>query len=84
MKIFQKLDKIKKNSTFNPREKIKFILNYIIGKQKNYARLRKMLTIDESMIAFKWRNKMKFLMPNKPTKCGFKIHYLIEANTNYL
>ena len=43
-----------------------------------------MLTIDESMIAFKWRNKMKFLMPNKPTKCGFKIHYLIEANTNYL
>lgn len=73
-----------KNSTFDPREKIKIILNYIIQKSKDYARLGKMLTIDESIVAFKGRNKMKFFMPNKPTKWGFKIHCLVDSNTNYL
>ena len=73
-----------KNSTFEPREKIKIILNYIIQKKKDHARLGKMLAIDESMVAFKERNKMKFFMLNKPTKWGFKIHCLVDANTNYL
>ena len=27
---------------------------------------------------------MKFFMPNKPTKWGFKIHCLVDENTNYL
>ena len=27
---------------------------------------------------------MKFLMPNKPKKWGFKIHCLVDANNNYL
>ena len=71
-------------STFVPREKIKFILGYIIKKSKEYAGLGKTLTIDESMVAFKGRNKIKFFMLYKPIKWGFKMHCLVDSVNSYL
>ena len=44
----------------------------------------KNITIDESLLHFTGRNKMKFYIPMKPHKWGFKIHLLCDSNTNYL
>ena len=42
------------------------------------------ITIDKSILNFTGRNKMKFYIPMKPHKWGFKIHLLCDSNTNYL
>jgi len=41
------------------------------------------LTDDESMIAAKHKSKLKYYMPQKPIKWGFKLHCLSESNTGY-
>ena len=44
----------------------------------------KNIPIDESLLHFTGKNKMKFYIPMKPHKWGFKIHLLCDSNTNYL
>ena len=41
------------------------------------------MTIDETMVAFRGRSTMRFYMPAKPNKWGFKFHSLVESKTSY-
>ena len=36
------------------------------------------------MVFYKGRSKMKFYMPSKPCKYGFKMHCLVDSKTSYL
>ena len=51
---------------------------------KNNYKLGSNITIDESLLHFTGRNNMKFYIPMKPHKWGFKIHLLCDSNTKYL
>ena len=51
---------------------------------QRYYELGEKITIDESLVRFKGRNSMKFYIPMKPHKWGFKMHLLCDADTNYL
>ena len=42
------------------------------------------ITIDESKVFFTGRNNIKFYIPMKPKKCGFKIHCLVDADSGFL
>ena len=68
----------------DPRYKINFYLEKLAENfQKNYE-LGENITIDESLLHFKGRNSMKFYIPMKPHKWGFKIHLLCDADIHYL
>ena len=73
-----------KLSERDPRNKINLLISKTIIQCKKYWCLGNILTIDESMVAFKGRNKMKFFMPHKPIKWGFKIHVLVDAINTYV
>ena len=76
---------IERNNNLNyPREKINAYLKRIIQNSQKYFILGKEITIDESMIKFEGRNNMIFYIPSKPIKWGFKLHCLVDSNSNYL
>ena len=77
-------DDIENDARADPRQKINLYLEKLAQNfQKNYE-LGENLTIDESLVHFKGRNSMKFYIPMKPHKWGFKIHLLCDADTHYL
>ena len=69
--------------------RIPFFVNFVSGEggiqilRSNYI-LGKNITIDESLLHFTGRNKMKFYIPMKPHKWGFKMHLLCDSDTHYL
>ena len=68
----------------DPRHKVKLYLDKLaINFQKHYV-LGRNITIDESLLHFKGRNSMKYYIPMKPYKWGFKIHLLCDSDTSYL
>ena len=73
-----------KLSEVDPRNKINLLISKTIIQCKKYWYLGNILTIDESMVAFKGRNKLKFFTPHKPIKWGFKIHVLVDAINTYV
>ena len=68
----------------DPRHKIKLYLEKIAKNFQKYYELGRNITIDESLLQFKGRNSMKFYIPMKPHKWGFKIHLLCDSDTSYL
>ena len=68
----------------DPRKKVFYYINSIINNSQKYFILSRDLTIDESMLFFRGRCKMRFYMPHKPSKLGFKIHCLVDSKTDYL
>lgn len=68
----------------DPRKKINLFLELLCVNFRKYYTLGNNITIDESLLHFTGRNKMKFYIPMKPYKWGFKIHLLCDSNTNYL
>ena len=74
----QKKNKGRNNYTENyaPRNKVLWYLNHLIEISKN---LVISLTIDETMVFFRGRSRMKFYMSVKPTKWGFKMHSLVVS-----
>jgi len=68
----------------DPRAKFKLYLEKLAQNFQKYYVLGKNITIDESIIQFKGRNNMKFYIPMKPHKWGFKIHLLCDSDTHYL
>ena len=73
------------NSNYDdPRNKVNWFLKYLIRKFQASFHLGYDLTIDESMVFYKGRSKMKFYMPSKPCKYGFKLHCLVDSKTSYL
>ena len=66
---------------------LKLVLKLILDKAQNFQKyyaLGANITIDESLLQFKGRNSMKFYIPMKPHKWGFKIHLLCDSDTHYL
>ena len=51
---------------------------------QKYYELGKNITIDESLLSFNGKNSMKFYIPMKPHKYGFKLHLLCDSDTSYL
>ena len=68
----------------DPRKKVFYYINSIINNSQKYFILSRDITIDESMLFFRGRCKMRFYMPHKPYKWGFKIHCLVDLKTDYL
>jgi len=68
----------------DPRQKVKLYLEKLAQNFQKYYVLGKNITIDESLLKFKGRNSMKFYIPMKPNKWGFKIHLLCDSDTHYL
>lgn len=51
---------------------------------KKVYNLSQKICIDESLLYFRGRNKLKFYLPHKPHKWGFKLHLLCDAENNYV
>ena len=68
----------------DPRHKIKLYLESLTKNFQKYYELGRNITIDESLLHFKGKSSMKFYIPMKPYKYGFKIHLLCDADTHYL
>ena len=68
-----------KNLCDYPRKKIQnFLKSLVLNFQKNYI-LSLEITIDESLIHFTGKNKIKFYLPMKSHKYDFKIHLLFDS-----
>ena len=72
------------NIKINPRHKVNLYLDKLAKNFQKYYDLGNNVTIDESLFLFKGRNSMKFYIPMKPHKWGFKIHLLCDSDTHYL
>jgi hypothetical protein len=72
------------NNNLDPRKKINLYLEKLSENFQKYYELGKNITIDESLVHFTGRNSMKFYIPMKPHKWGFKIHLLCDSDTHYL
>ena len=68
----------------DPRHKIQFFLYKLSQNFQKYYELGENITIDESLVIFHGKSAMKFYIPMKPHKWGFKIHLLCDSDTNYL
>ena len=77
-------EKTENVSNKDPRYKINLYLEKLAKNFRKYYTLGENITIDESLVQFKGRNSMKFYIPMKPHKYGFKIHLLCDADTHYL
>ena len=73
-----------KGTVIDPRHKIQLYLEKLAQNFQKYYVLGQNITIDESLVHFKGRNCMKFYIPMKPYKWGFKIHLLVDSDTTYL
>ena len=72
------------NFKVDPRHKINLYLEKLAQNFQKYYECGTNITIDESLLHYKGRNRMKFYIPMKPYKHGFKIHFLCDSDTNYL
>ena len=77
-------DKSEMSFKVDPRQKIQLYLEKLAQNFQKYYALGANITIDESLLQFKGRNSMKFYIPMKPHKWGFKIHLLCDSDTHYL
>ena len=68
----------------DPLYKVRPLIAHIIKVSQTYYIPDQNLTIDESMIRFNGRNKMKVFMPLKPIKYGFKAYILAEASSGFM
>ena len=68
----------------SPRHKINLYLEKLAENFQKHYELGENITKDESLLHFKGRNSMKFYIPMKPHKWGFKIHLLCDADIHYL
>ncbi len=46
--------------------------------------MHRQVSVDEAMVGFKGCLSMKQYYPMKPTKCGYKVWALSDANTGYM
>jgi hypothetical protein len=56
----------------------------LVKNFKNNYFLGKNIKIDESLVYFRGRQQMKFYLPSKPYKWGFKLHLLCDSNSDYV
>jgi len=77
-------DKSEVSFKVDPRQKVNLYLERLAKNFQKYYVLGKNICIDESLLQYKGRNNMKFYIPMKPHKWGFKIHLLCDSDTHYL
>ena len=65
-------------------DKIEELSNILKYNFQQYYQLGEPVSIDESMIGFKGKHKMKQYLPQKPTKWGFKVFVLADTITSYV
>jgi len=70
-----------KNTSEDPRQKVINLIEKIFNNFKKYYYPNTDLIIDESLIYFRGRSKLKFYIPMKPHKWGFKFHIICESNS---
>jgi hypothetical protein len=72
------------SANFNQLYKVQPLMELLLNNwQENYYPGQE-VSVDESIIAFKGRVKMKVYMPQKPHKWGIKAWALCESQTGYL
>ncbi|XP_014680853.1 PREDICTED: piggyBac transposable element-derived protein 4-like [Priapulus caudatus] len=64
--------------------KIQPLITYLTRRFQRVYRPRCQIAIDETMIKFKGRLKIKQYIQNKPTKWGIKLFTLAESKTGYV
>eukprot|EP00117_Sycon_ciliatum_P041059 scpid73538/ scgid30091/ PiggyBac transposable element-derived protein 4 len=64
--------------------KIRKFMDRIVENFRTKYTLRKCVSIDEQMVAYKGRLSFKQYMPAKPIKWGMKAYVLAEADTGYV
>ena len=68
----------------DPTYKFSSLMKNIIDNSQSLYIPDRNLTIDEAMVKFSGRSKMKVYMPLKPIKYGFKIFLLCESKTGFV
>jgi len=68
----------------DPRKKVLMFIEKICYNFKKYYYPDTDLCIDESLVYFRGRSSLKFYMPMKPHKWGFKFHMICESNSHYV
>jgi len=68
----------------DPLTKIRNFINQIIMISRKLYTPQQNLTIDESMIKFKGRHKLRVYIPLKPVRFGFKAYILAEAGSGFV
>ena len=72
------------NKKTDLRIKVKEYLEQIIMNYKNFFILAKNITIDKSIVFFRGKKyALRFYMPHKPTKWGFKIHSMVDSKSYF-
>ena len=64
--------------------KVQPVITYLIRRFQRLYHPRRQIAIDETMIKFKGRLKIKQYIQNKPTKWGIKLFTLAESKTGYI
>jgi len=78
------VDELDKKNQNDPLYKIRPLITHIVAVSQAIYTPGQNLTIDESMIRFNSRSKLKVYMPLKPIKYGFKAYVLTEASTSFM
>jgi len=68
----------------DPLYKIRSLINKIVTTSQRLCKPDEYLTIDEGMIKFNGRSKLKVYMPLKPIKFGFKVYILADPRSGYV
>ncbi len=68
----------------DPRERVEGFIQLLCKNYKRYYLPKKNIVIDENLLYYRGRQKLKFYIPAKPHKWGFKIHLLCDSINNYV
>ena len=68
----------------DPLYKIRRLISHVVTTSLKLYEPEQYLTIDESMIKFNGRSRMKVYMPSKPIKYGFKVYMMTDASNSYV
>lgn len=72
------------SNDFDKLYKLRPLIDHLNEKCKTAFQTSRYLSVDESMIAFKGRSKIKQYMPKKPIKRGFKVWVIACAKTGFV
>ena len=73
----------KSDENYDPRYKLGKLIDMLNKNFSKYYNCDQQISIDETMVGYKGNNTMKFYIPHKPSKWGFKFHVLAESKTGY-
>ena len=78
------ISSVPEGQTPNRLDKVRALLNLLVGNFKKYMNPSSNLSVDETMIGFRGRFGAKQYIPNKPTKYGVKAFTLADSKNGYI